>query len=405
MYLRAACGTIPVALRTLQLPTMNDAQARARWALLFGNFVIGTGVLAPAGLINEISSAFAVDVPKAGSLIGYGAAVLCIEAPLLAFVTNRVDRRVLLTAALLLYVIGHLLSAFAPSFGALLAVRLAMVGGAAIFTPQAASAISLFIPPEHRAGSVAFIFLGWSVALAVGVPLVSLFGAQFGWSTTYLALAGASSVAAIAVFATVPGGLMTPPLSVAAWKSVFTNRKVQLLLTVTCVFLAGQFTEYPFVAAHLKSEVGASPSTIAMLFAVYGFAGVVGSMIAAAAIDRLGGPRTTRVSLVFVMLGLTIWSLSGASVLLAALALAIWGSGSGPAIAAQQARLIAADPPAASATVALNTSLLYAGQAIGTTLGGWTLSSGHANWSGALAVTLIAIALVVSITAERRLAA
>ena len=69
---------------------MNDAQVRARWALLFGNFVIGTGVLAPAGLINELSSAFSVDVPKAGSLIGYGAAVLCIEAPLLAFLTNRV---------------------------------------------------------------------------------------------------------------------------------------------------------------------------------------------------------------------------------------------------------------------------------------------------------------------------
>src|ERR1044071_9613613 len=94
---------------------MNDTQARARWALLFGNFVIGTGVLAPAGLINEIGSAFAVDVATAGSLIGYGAAVLCIEAPLLAFATNRVDRRVLLTAALALYVIGHAMSAFAPS--------------------------------------------------------------------------------------------------------------------------------------------------------------------------------------------------------------------------------------------------------------------------------------------------
>jgi MFS transporter, DHA1 family, inner membrane transport protein len=188
---------------------MNGAQARARWALLFGNFVIGTGVLAPAGLINEISSAFAVDVPTAGSLIGYGAAVLCIEAPLLAFATNRLDRRVLLTSALVLYVVGHLLSAFAPSFGMLLAIRLAMVGGAAVFTPQAASAIGLFIAPEHRAGSVAFIFLGWSVALAVGVPLVSLAGAQFGWSATYLVLAGASFVAAIAVFATVPNELMT----------------------------------------------------------------------------------------------------------------------------------------------------------------------------------------------------
>jgi predicted MFS family arabinose efflux permease len=381
---------------------MSDAQVRARWALLFGNFVIGTGVLAPAGLINELSSAFSVDVSKAGSLIGYGAAVLCVEAPLLAFATNRVDRRLLLTIALLLYVIGHLASAFAPSFGVLLAIRLAMVGGAAVFTPQAASAIALFISPEHRAGSVAFIFLGWSVALAVGVPLASLSGAHFGWSATYLVLAGASAIAAAAVFATVPGGLVTPPLSVAAWKAVFRNRKVQLLLAVTCIFLAGQFTEFPFVAARLKSDVDADASTIAILLAVYGFAGVVGASIAAAAIDRLGGPRTTRISLVFVMIGLGVWSLSGASVVIAGVGLAIWGSGSSPAIAAQQARLIAADPMAASATVALNTSLLYAGQAIGTTLGGWTLSSGHGNWSGIVAVALVATAFFASIAAERQ---
>jgi predicted MFS family arabinose efflux permease len=217
-----------------------------------------------------------------------------------------------------------------------------------------------------------------------------------------LALAAASAVAATAVFATVPGGLVTPPLSIAAWKAVFRNRKVQLLLAVTCIFLAGQFTEYPFVAARLKSDVGANASTIAILFAVYGFAGVVGASIAAAAIDRLGGPRTTRISLVFVMIGLGVWSLSGASVLLAGLGLAIWGSGSSPAIAAQQARLIAADPMAASATVALNTSLLYAGQAIGTTLGGWTLSSGHGDWSGIVAVALVAIAFFASMAAERQ---
>jgi MFS transporter, DHA1 family, inner membrane transport protein len=384
---------------------MNDAQVRARWALLFGNFVIGTGVLAPAGLINEISSAFAVDVPTTASLIGYGAAILCIEAPLLAFLTNRLDRRVLLTTALALYVIGHLLSAFAPSFAVLLAIRLAMVGGAAVFTPQAASAVALFIAPEQRAGSVAFIFLGWSVAIAVGVPLVSLAGAHFGWAATYLVLAAASLVAAIAVFATVPGGLMVPPLSAAAWKAVFASRKVQLLLVVTCIFIAGQFTEYPFMAAHLKTAAGAGASTIAMLLAVYGFAGVVGSTIAAGAVDRLGAPRTTRVSLVFVIVGLLVWSLSGASLLLAGLGLLVWGMGGGPSVASQQARLIAADPNAASATVALNTSLLYAGQAIGTALGAWALSSGREDLSGAMAVMLILIALVASIVAERRFSA
>jgi predicted MFS family arabinose efflux permease len=64
--------------------------------------------------------------------------------------------------------------------------------------------------------------------------------------------------------------------------------------------------------------------------------------------------------------------------------------------------LIAADPMAASATVALNTSLLYAGQALGTTLGGWTLSSGHGNWSGIVAVALVATAFFASIAAERQ---
>ena len=384
---------------------MTAAQARARWALLFGNFVIGTGVLGPAGLINEISGAFAVDIPTAGSLIAYGAAILCVEAPLLAFLTNRIDRRTLLTASLLLYILGHLLSAFAPTFSILLAIRLAMVAGAAVFTPQAASAVGLFIDPEHRAGSVAFIFLGWSLALAIGIPLVSLLGASFGWSTAYLALTAASAIAAAGVFATVPRGLITPPLSVSAWKAVFASGKVQLLLAVTCIFLAGQFTEYPFVAPQLKHATSASASTIAVLFAVYGIAGVFGSLAAAAAIDRLGAPRTASLCLVLVILGLCVWSMSGASVAWAAVGLLIWGCGSGPAIAAQQARLIAANPNAASATVALNTSLLYAGQAIGTALGGWTLSSGQADRSGQLAVTLVVVALIASITAKQRFSA
>ena len=381
---------------------MNDAQARARWVLLFGNFVIGTGVLRTCGPSSTRSAAaFAVDVPTAGSLIGYGAAVCCIEAR--AGVRDESTRSACAASALALYVVGHLLSAFAPSFGVLLAIRLAMVGGAAVSRrrPPARSACSS--APSVRAGSVAFIVLGWSVALAVGVPLVSLAGAQFGWSVTYLVLAGASFVAAIAVFATVP---RTHDSAVGcSLEGRVSSRKVQLLLVVTCIFIAGQFTEYPFIAARLKSEAGADAATIAILFAVYGIAGVVSSTIAASAIDTLGAPRTTRVALLFVIFGLAIWSLSGASMLLAALGLVIWGTGGGPAVAAQQARLIAADPNAASATVALNSSLLYAGQAIGTALGGWTLSNGHADKSGWLAVTLIAIALVASISAQRRFSA
>src|SRR5262245_26122582 len=249
------------------------------WSLMLGNFVIGVGVLMPAGLLNDISLAFSQDAATTGTLIGYGAALLFIEAPLLAFLTNKMERRWLLTGSLVLYAVGHFASAFAPNFAVLMTARLLMIGGAAAFTPQAASAISLLVPPERRATAVAFVFLGWPIALAVGVPLASLLGHYVGWSAAYLIVAVACSIATIAVFVSLPDRLFAPRMSLATWGRVLTQRKIIAILSVTMIFIAGQFTVYPYLAADLKLHFDAAPTTISVLFAVYGISGAIGSII------------------------------------------------------------------------------------------------------------------------------
>jgi DHA1 family inner membrane transport protein len=320
-------------------------------ALLLGNFVVGVGVLMPAGLLNELSQAFAQDPATTGLLIAYGAAVLCIEAPLLAIFTNRIDRRTLLTGALVVYALGHCASAFAPNFATLLIARLIMIGGAAAFTPQAASAIGLLVPPERRATAVASIFLGWPMASAVGVPLASF---------------------------------------MILW-----------ILCATMIFIAGQFTVYPYIAVELKQAFDATPATISLLFAVYGVAGVVGSLISAIVIGKFGAAKTVSIHLGVVLAGLVLWAASGAVLAVAIAGLIAWGYGGGPAISGQQARLIMANTEAASASVALNTSVLYAGQASGAYLGGVLLSNGHLQWSGVAGATLVLIALSVSLAVRR----
>jgi predicted MFS family arabinose efflux permease len=45
---------------------------------------------------------------------------------------------------------------------------------------------------------VAFVFMGWSVASAFGVPAMSLVGAHAGWRIAYFTLAAASGIAAVA---------------------------------------------------------------------------------------------------------------------------------------------------------------------------------------------------------------
>ena len=71
------------------------------WPLLFGNFVIGTGVMAVPGTLNEISAGMQVSPATAGQLISAGAALMCVGAPLLAALVAGWDRRRLLALSML----------------------------------------------------------------------------------------------------------------------------------------------------------------------------------------------------------------------------------------------------------------------------------------------------------------
>jgi predicted MFS family arabinose efflux permease len=75
------------------------------WALLFGNFVIGTGVMVVPGTLNDISTSLNVSVPVAGQLISAGALLMCLGAPLLAAVVAGWDRRRLLALSMLWFAV------------------------------------------------------------------------------------------------------------------------------------------------------------------------------------------------------------------------------------------------------------------------------------------------------------
>ena len=60
------------------------AMSRALWALLFGNFIIGCGVMAIGGVLNDLTRDLNITVSKGGELIAIGAVMMGVGAPLLA---------------------------------------------------------------------------------------------------------------------------------------------------------------------------------------------------------------------------------------------------------------------------------------------------------------------------------
>jgi len=80
------------------------------------------------------------------------------------------------------------------------------------------------------------------------------------------------------------------------------------------------------------------------------------------------------------------------------LLVAIWGLGFASTNSMQQVRLVAAAPALASASVSLNTSVLYIGQAVGSAIGGVLYARDLLYDAGYASVVFIALALVTLIT-------
>jgi predicted MFS family arabinose efflux permease len=135
---------------------------------------------------------------------------------------------------------------------------------------------------------------------------------------------------------------------------------------------AGQFVLFSYLAPYLKVQLGVTSAGLGLLLLIYGIAGFTGNLLIARYIDRIGPSKSVMLSLGFMVLGLGIWSL-GNSVGWIIVAFVPWGLGVFATNSAQQARLLQLSPSLASASIALNSSAIYAGQAIGAAVGGWLI--------------------------------
>ncbi len=371
-------------------------------ALMLGNLATGLAVMAPTGMISMLAKDLSVSIRDAGFLVTAGAIMLCVGSPAMAWVTTRIDRRSLLSAVLLAVAICHVLSALAPNFWTLLATRVAMLAAAAVYTPQAANAVALLVPPERRASSIALVFLGWSVAVAAGLPGISLGTQAFGWRTVHGVCAIITLGAAALNYYALRPGLIGEPLSLQSWVSVARNPLMLMLLGITTLQTSGQFALLTYFDPLTRMRTGGGAELIASLFFVFGVCGFIGNLLAARLAAGIGALRTSVFFLCSLLTGIVFWSLNSPVLGTIFATVAFWGLGFAAFNSMQQARLITASPALSSATVALNTSALYVGQAVGSALGGLLFARGLYPEIGYMSAVFMIAALLLIIPTRSR---
>ena len=347
------------------IPPIATSSRAALWSLAFGNVVIGTGALAFVGMLDTVARDLHESPSAIGLVAGLFSLGICVSGPPLGALTSRFDRRTVLTASLVLYAIGHFAAAAASGYWSLLAIRVLTAFGGTLFTPQAAGTASLLVPAERRARTMAFVFLGWSIAAVLGMPAGAWVAYAFGWRTVMTGIGVLASIGAVLVWWRLPARLFVGRIDRAAWRAIVVHPTLLRVVSVTAIHASAQFVLFSYVVIAYRDTLLATPSMVTVLLALNGLAGFVGNVVAGRIADRIGPPPVIVVALASMTAAFVVWTLLFAvgpgrvGLVLAVGAAVLWGAGNFAANSMQQVRLVNLAPTLAPVSVALNTSAIY----------------------------------------------
>jgi len=369
-------------------------------ALSIGAFGIGVTEFAPMGLLPVIAGDLGVSIPTAGLLISAYALGVVIGAPLMTLTTGRVPRRTLLILLAGIFTIGNLLAAMSTGYGMLMAARILTSFNHGAFFGVGAIVASSLVPPERRAGAVAAMFMGLTIANVVGVPLATWAGDHLGWRASFwgISVLGFATMAALRLTLPVlPAPTGTDP---KAELRVLTRGPVLGALGLTVVGASAMFTVFTYITPILREVTQASLGYVTAMLVTYGVGLTVGNWLGGRFADR-SVDRT-----LIVTLALLTAILVGFAVLMpfkvpTAILIFLWGVASFALVPPLQVRVMHAAADAPNLASAMNIGAFNLGNAVGAALGGGVIAAGlgypMVALAGAGASALGLIAVLISV--------
>ncbi|CAG7646888.1 MFS transporter [Actinacidiphila bryophytorum] len=373
-------------------------------ALAIGAFGIGTTEFVIIGLLPQVADDFGVTVPTAGLLVtGYALGVV-VGAPLMTALGTKVTRRRMLMLLMGLFVVGNLISAAAPVFAVMLAGRIvASLAHGAFFGIGSVVAAEV-VPPAKRAGAIATMFTGLTVANVVGVPLGTLVGQGAGWRVTFVIVAGLGVLGLLGVARLIPDLPRPEGVSLRHELAVFRNVQVLLAMGMTVLGFGGVFAAVTYLVPMMTDVTGYADGSVTWLLVLLGLGMVAGNLVGGRLADRrlmpmlmaaLGG-----LALVLALFTVTAHSKAGAAATV--FAIGALGFATTPPLQKRVLDQAAGAPTLASA---VNIGAFNLGNALAAWIGGLVISAGHSytavNWVGVSLAGGALLLAALSISLER----
>ncbi|MDX3544945.1 MFS transporter [Streptomyces europaeiscabiei] len=378
-------------------------------ALAIGAFGIGTTEFVIMGVLPEVAGDFGVSIPTAGFLVtGYALGVV-FGAPIMTALGTRVSRRRMLMLLMGLFITGNLLSALAPAYSVMLLGRVvASLAHGAFFGIGSVVAAGL-VASDRKAGALAMMFSGLTVANVVGVPLGTLIGQSVGWRVTFAGVAALGVVGLLGIARLVPETARPKDVRLRHELAAFKNVQVLLAMGMTVLGFGGVFAAITYIAPMMTHVAGFADSSVTWLLVLFGLGMVGGNLVGGKYADRALMPMLY-VSLGALAVVLALFSFTAHDKIAAAVSVMLIGALGFATVPPLQKRVLDHAHGAPTLASAVNIGAFNLGNALSAWLGGLVIDAGLGytapSWVGAaLAVSALVLALIAAMLERRGSAA
>jgi MFS transporter, DHA1 family, inner membrane transport protein len=359
---------------------------RKIYILATASFAMGTEAYVFSGHLSALAADLGESVGAAGQLATAFAMTYAVTAPFIARAVSGFGRRGVIVAGLVLIGLINIAAAFAPSLSVLIGLRIACGLAAGLVGPMSSVAAAELAPEGQRGKAMAIVLGGMTLALLLGIPIGSVVGDIAGWRGTFVFAGGIALIAALAVRLVLPEMPGTEPASSSSAFKTALDPALAPWLALTLIGFAATFTAIAYVGPIVTAISGLKGSGVGAVQAMIGVGSIIGVVIGARVADRPGAQRAVVSSFVVSAAALAIYSvlmlmadpsipMVGISRLVVIGVLCIGMMAGAAALFMRtpviQTRLAAASPAAARPVIlALNSSMVFAGQGLGAAIGG-----------------------------------
>ncbi|HJE45265.1 MFS transporter [Levilactobacillus namurensis] len=378
------------------------------WILLslaISAFAIGSTEFISVGLLPLLTRSFGISLSQGGLTVSLYAAGITVGAPVLALLTNRWNRKHLLLAIMVTFLIGNLLAATAPTFGILLTGRIIAALAHGIFMAIASLIAADVVAPQKRASAIAVMFTGLTLATVTGVPLGTFIGEHLGWRASFLFLILLGLVGLITNALLVPRNLPLPrPTSVKGIWRILKQPQLLLILIITALGYGATFPVYTYLTPILNQQMGWSTSAIVVILVFYGIAVAIGNTLGGRFANRRPLPAIIKMFvglalallLVRLTINLQVWGL------LAVVVMGLFAFMNVPGLQLYIVQLAETyTPNEVSLASALNISAFNVGIMLGSGLGGQAVAQGQLTNTPWLGIGMLIFGIGVAAGLQR----